>query len=352
MKIIERLGLYALNKMDPERAHNMSLRVLQSGLVPISGQFASRRLQCEIAGLRLSNPVGLAAGYDKNAIALRQLANAGFGFIEAGAVTPKAQHGNPRPRLFRLTQDRAVINRLGFNNDGMEKVSKHLLARPSNAVIGLNLGVNKVSRNRAGDFVKVLLHCGSAIDFATINVSSPNTENLRDLQRVESLYKLLQAVVEARYELEKKIPVFLKIAPDLALGEIDEIADAAIASGIDGVVATNTTTSREKLVSSSRSELGGLSGEPLFEKSTRTIAYLAKNTKSQIPLIGVGGISSAEDAYVKILAGASAVQLYTALVYKGLSLVGDIVRGLDDLLQKDGYENISDAVGKKTDSWI
>ncbi|MCY3983080.1 MAG: quinone-dependent dihydroorotate dehydrogenase [Roseovarius sp.] len=352
MKIIERLGLYALHKMDPERAHNISLRALRSGLVPMSGQYASRRLQCEIAGLRLSNPVGLAAGYDKNAVALRQLANAGFGFIEVGAVTPRAQPGNPRPRLFRLTQDRAVINRFGFNNDGMEKVSEHLLARPSNAVIGLNLGVNKFSRNKVDDFTRVLLHCGSAIDFATINVSSPNTANLRDLQGVEALSELVQTVVEVRDELEEKIPVFLKIAPDLSLGEIDEIANVAVASGIDGIVATNTTTSRDKLVSSLRSEPGGLSGEPLFEKSTRIIAHMAKKTKGQIPLIGVGGISSAEDAYAKILAGASVVQLYTALVYKGLSLVGDIVRGLDALLQKDGYENISDAVGKKADSWI
>ncbi len=351
MTRIERLGLAALHRLDPETAHGLAIRALRLGLVPMPGPVTSARLRCDLAGLDLPNPVGLAAGFDKNATALSALARAGFGFVEAGAVTPRPQPGNPRPRLFRLSEDRAVINRFGFNNDGMIAVEGRLAKRPGSAVIGLNLGANKDSDDRAEDFARVLAHCGRHLDFATVNVSSPNTEKLRDLQGASALRALLQGVIEARDWLPRKIPVFLKIAPDLTDAEIEDIAEVARATGLNGIIATNTTLSRDGLANPQRGEAGGLSGAPLFDKSTRILARLAHATDGKIPLIGVGGISTAQEAYAKICAGASAVQIYSALVYKGLSLAGDIARGLDRLAEADGFTNISQAVGTRTEEW-
>ncbi|OZB19763.1 MAG: dihydroorotate dehydrogenase (quinone) [Rhodobacterales bacterium 34-62-10] len=352
MSLLERIGLAALRRVDPERAHGLAIRALTSGLVPLPGPVTSARLRTTVAGLELPNPVGLAAGFDKNGDALGPLARAGFGFIEAGATTPRAQPGNPRPRLFRLTEDRAAINRFGFNNEGMEAMEKRLAQRPKDAVIGLNLGANKDSADRAEDFARVLAHCGRHLDFATVNVSSPNTEKLRDLQGAEALSALLAGVMEARNWLPRPIPVFLKIAPDLTVAELSEIADVARAAGIEAIIATNTTLDRAGLHSAHRDEKGGLSGAPLFEKSTRVLAQLSRLTDGTIPLIGVGGISSAEQAYQKIRAGASAVQLYTALVYHGLSVVPKIARGLDDLLARDGFACVADAVGTGRGDWL
>ncbi len=352
MKLIERTGLAALHRVDPETAHGLAIRALRLGLAPTPGPVTSPRLNTDLAGLNLPNPVGLAAGFDKNATALHPLSRAGFGFIEVGAITPRAQPGNPRPRLFRLSEDQAVINRFGFNNDGMEAAARRLAKRPKNAVIGLNLGANKDSDDRAEDFARVLAHCGRHLDFATVNVSSPNTEKLRDLQGPEALTALLKGVIEARNWLQDPIPVFLKIAPDLDLSDLSDIAEVALSSGLDGIIATNTTLSREGLTSPHRDEAGGLSGAPLFEKSTRVLAQLSQLTDGKLPLIGVGGISSAEEAYAKICAGASAVQLYSALVYHGLSLAGDIARGLEPLLDADGFTNISQAIGTKRQDWL
>lgn len=352
MSGMERLGLNLLHRVDPERAHGLALRALQLGLVPTPGAYTSARLRTNLAGLRLPNPVGLAAGFDKNAEALAPLARAGFGFIEVGAVTPRPQPGNPRPRLFRLSEDRAVINRFGFNNAGMEAAAARLAARPKDAVIGLNLGANKDSADRAEDFARVLAHCGAHLDFATVNVSSPNTEKLRELQGAEALMGLLKGVMEARDWLPQPIPVFLKIAPDLSDLELSEIADVARASGLSGIIATNTTLSREGLMSASKGEAGGLSGQPLFEKSTRVLARLSQLTGGEMPLIGVGGVSSAEQAYAKIRAGASAVQLYSALVYQGMSLVNEIARGLDRLLERDGFASVAEAVGTGREAWL
>ncbi|EAQ24266.1 quinone-dependent dihydroorotate dehydrogenase [Roseovarius sp. 217] len=352
MSGMERLGLGLLHRVDPERAHGLALRALQLGLVPTPGAYTSARLRTNLAGLRLPNPVGLAAGFDKNAEALGPLARAGFGFIEVGAVTPRAQPGNPRPRLFRLSEDRAVINRFGFNNLGMEAAAARLAARPRDAVIGLNLGANKDSADRAEDFARVLAHCGAHLDFATVNVSSPNTEKLRDLQGAEALMGLLKGVMEARDWLPQPIPVFLKIAPDLSDVDLSEIADVARASGLNGIIATNTTLGREGLVSAAKGEAGGLSGQPLFEKSTRVLARLSQLTAGEMPLIGVGGIASAEQAYAKIRAGASAVQLYSALVYQGMSLVSEIARGLDRLLARDGFGSVAEAVGTEREKWL
>jgi len=347
MKLLETLGLRALRAFDPETAHGLALKALNTGLGPRGGAVTSKRLRCTLAGLDLPNPVGLAAGFDKNATALGALGRTGFGFLEVGAATPLAQEGNPRPRLYRLTQDQAAINRFGFNNEGMEPIAKRLAQRPKGRIVGLNLGANKTSEDRAADFARVLAHCGPYVDFATVNVSSPNTEKLRDLQGKDALAALLGGVMEANVA---GIPVFLKIAPDLEDSDLQDVADVVSSSGVSAVIATNTTLARDGLRSEHKGEAGGLSGQPLFEKSTRILAKLS--TLTDVPLIGVGGIGSAEQAYAKIRAGASAVQFYTALVYGGISLAGEIAQGLDELLARDGFENVSDAVGTAREGWL
>lgn len=352
MNFIEKFGLGLLHKMDPEKSHAFALKALELGLAPLHGTVTSDRLKTSLAGIALANPLGLAAGFDKNATALAPLARAGFGFVEVGAATPRPQPGNPKPRLFRLSEDRAAINRFGFNNDGMEVIAKRLAHRPTDMVLGLNLGANKDSVDRADDFARVLSHCGQHLDFATVNVSSPNTEKLRDLQGAEALSALLAGVMEARDWLSNPIPVFLKIAPDLSDSELSEIADVARKSGVAAIIATNTTLSRDGLQSAHKGEMGGLSGAPLFEKSTRVLAKLSKLTNGEIPLVGVGGISSAEQAFAKIQAGATAVQLYTAMIYGGLSLAPQIIRGLDNLLMQNGFATVADAVGTGRDQWL
>ena len=351
MTLRERIGLGLLHRLDPETAHGLALKALKAGLAPTPGPLTSARLRCSLAGLDLPNPVGLAAGFDKNAEALDPLSRAGFGFIEVGAATPRPQPGNPRPRLFRLAQDRAAINRFGFNNDGMEVIAARLARRPKDAVIGLNLGANKDSDDRPGDFARVLTACGAHLDFATVNVSSPNTEKLRDLQGKAALGALLGRVIAARDALERRVPVFLKIAPDLTEAELADVAEVALAAGIDAIIATNTTLDRAGLHGPHAAEAGGLSGAPLFEKSTRMLARLGVLTEGRVPLIGVGGIGSAAQAYAKVCAGASAVQLYTALIYDGLSLAGEIASGLDRLLARDGFATLAEAVGSKREDW-
>ena len=352
MRVFEPLGLAVLNRLDPETAHALALKALKTPFAHLQGPVSTARLATSIAGLNLPNPVGLAAGFDKNATCINQLSRGGFGFIEVGAATPRAQPGNPKPRLFRLRADRAVINRFGFNNDGMDVIATRLARDSGSIPVGLNLGANKDSTDRAADFATVLATCGPHVDFATVNVSSPNTEKLRDLQGRAALSALLAGVMDARAALPRSIPIFLKIAPDLNHDELAEIAKTAISAGIDAIISTNTTLSRDGLSSQHRGQAGGLSGAPLFEKSTRVLAQLSRLTAGKMPLIGVGGIASAQDAYAKITAGASAVQLYTGMVYQGLSLAPRIATGLDALLERDGYSNIADAVGTKTEEWL
>tara|TARA_R110002051_G_scaffold36609_7_gene79343 strand:- start:381 stop:1430 length:1050 start_codon:yes stop_codon:yes gene_type:complete len=342
VKLVEQVGLRALRVFDPETAHGLAIAALNAGLGPKAGPFTSTRLRTKVAGLTLPNPVGLAAGFDKNATALHALARTGFGFLEVGAATPRPQVGNAKPRLFRLTQDQASINRFGFNNQGMNVIAARLSARPK-GVIGLNLGANKDSEDRAADFARVLTTCGAHLDFATVNVSSPNTEKLRDLQGKPALTALLAGVMAANAALAKPLPIFLKIAPDLDEAALDDVAQVADASGIAGIIATNTTLDRTGLHGPHAAQAGGLSGQPLFEKSTKVLAQLSSRT--QLPIIGVGGVGSAAQAYAKIRAGASAVQLYTALVFGGISLPDEIARGLDELLAKDGFASVADAVG-------
>ena len=343
---IEQLGMAALRRLDPEMSHGLALKAVHTPLAALPGPVTSNRLRTDIAGLHLPNPLGLAAGFDKNATAIAPLSRAGFGWIEVGAATPLPQPGNPRPRLFRLSEDHAAINRFGFNNDGMEAIAARLAKRPKGVPVGLNLGANKDSANRAEDFARVLQHCAPHIDFATVNVSSPNTEKLRDLQGPMALAALLDGVMQVRGTL----PVFLKIAPDLTDQDLADIAKVAEDARISAIIATNTTLDRTNLRSPHAGEKGGLSGTPLFEKSTRVLAKL--HTLTDIPLIGVGGIASARDAYAKIRAGASALQLYTGLVYGGLSLGARIAKGLDVQLKQDGFETVADAVGTHTDRWL
>ncbi len=348
---LQKLALPALHLLPPEAAHSLALQALRLGLAPAGGPVSTPRLATSLAGLSLPNPVGLAAGFDKNAVAVSPLLRAGFGFIEVGAATPRPQPGNPRPRLFRLSPDGAAINRFGFNNQGMEAIAARLSA-PRAGIVGINLGANKDSPDRAGDFARVLTRIGPKVDFATVNVSSPNTERLRDLQGKAALKALLLGVMEARDSLPTPLPVFLKIAPDLDDTALGEIVDVAMETGISGIIATNTTLDRPGLLSAHANEAGGLSGQPLFEKSTRVLARLAQLSEGALPLIGVGGVGSPAQAFAKIRAGASAVQLYTALVYNGITLAADIARGLDTLLAENGFNTIAEAVGTGKDDYL
>lgn len=354
MRWVERVGLAALHRLPPEPAHDLSLTLLARGFVPLPGApVTSPRLRTQLAGMDLANPVGLAAGYDKNARAVGALTRAGFGFVEVGAATPRAQPGNPRPRLFRLAQDRAVINRFGFNNDGAAAICARLAARPASDVpVGLNVGANKDSADRAADFARVTRLCASHVDFLTVNVSSPNTERLRDLQGAAALSQLLAGVVRAREQGgPARPPIFVKIAPDLDDDALTELAAVILDSGVDGIIATNTTLSRTELRDPQANQTGGLSGAPLFDLSTRVLARIYLQTQGRVPIIGVGGIASAQQAWDKMAAGATAVQVYSALIYQGLSLVPRIAAGLDALAQSARLARLSDLTGRDAERW-
>ncbi|MBL4627044.1 MAG: quinone-dependent dihydroorotate dehydrogenase [Roseicyclus sp.] len=351
--MLEKIGLPLLRHLDPERAHGLALSALKMGFGPLSGPHTTRRLRVSIAGLNLPNPIGLAAGFDKNANVAGPLQRAGFGFIELGAATPLPQSGNPKPRLFRLREDKAAINRFGFNNDGVQVIAARLDGLAHEIPIGLNLGANKDSVDRVADFATVFRACAQHIDFATINVSSPNTERLRDLQGKDALRQIIEHVDAVRHVQANPVALFVKIAPDLNSGELADIVDVILETPgrISGIIATNTTLARDGLKSPHAAEKGGLSGQPLFESSTRILAQLYQLTDGAIPLIGVGGVASAEQAYAKIRAGASAVQLYTGLVYGGLSLVNKIAKGLDGALERDGFDNVAQATGTGVSEW-
>lgn len=343
MSPVERLGLALLHRLEPERAHRLALTALRAGLAGGNGPVTSSRLATTIAGLALPNPVGTAAGFDKAAVAVDATLATGFGFAEIGAVTPRPQPGNARPRLFRLDEDRAAINRFGFNSPGMEAVHANLARQRRSGIVGVNLGANKDSDDKAADYVAVLRRFRGDVAFASVNVSSPNTERLRDLQGRAALDALLTRVIEARDE-GARIPVFLKIAPDLDEAALGDIAEVAMARGIDAIVATNTTISRDGLRSPLAAEAGGLSGAPLFPRAAGVLATLSRLTAGAIPLIGVGGIAAAGDAMAMIRAGASAVQLYTAMIFEGVSLGARIASDLDRLLEREGT-TVADAVG-------
>lgn len=330
--VLETLGLKGLRLLPPEAAHTTTIRALKAGFGPVAGP-DDPRLAVEIAGLKLPNPIGLAAGFDKNAEVPDAMLRAGFGFVECGTVTPLPQPGNPRPRVFRLVNDEAVINRLGFNNAGLSAYVNRLRARSSNpGIVGANIGANKDSQDKVADYVtglrRVWLHCS----YVTVNISSPNTPGLRSLQTRAALEELLGALAEARSiqtAAHGAKPLFLKVAPDLDAAEIQAIAEVSIAQGVDALIVSNTTIERpDTLTSTAKSQTGGLSGRPLFEISTRILKEMAQAVDGAMPLIGVGGISSAADAIAKLEAGATAIQLYTGLTYHGLGLVEDIKKGL------------------------
>ena len=332
-----------LRLLPAERAHNVTL-ALTGIAAPLLGkpETDDARLKISALGLSFSNPVGLAAGFDKNAQVPAAMANLGFGFVECGTVTPRPQEGNPKPRLFRLSEDGAVINRMGFNNDGMAAAAKNL-GRRGSGITGINIGANKDSSDRIADYVAGFKGLAALADYVTVNVSSPNTPGLRGLQNREELTRLLAALTAAR---QTRIPLLLKIAPDLDHQALDDIADVVRQSGIEGLIVSNTTIARPALKSAHARESGGLSGKPLFAPSTEILRQMRRRLGNSVVLIGVGGISSGADAYAKIRAGASLVQLYTALVYQGPGLVGRIKRELVALLAQDGFATVAAAVGK------
>ncbi len=350
---LARRGLFLL---DPEAAHGLSIKALKTGLVPACAAAADPRLTQTVAGLTFANPLGLAAGYDKNAEVPEALLRLGFGFTEIGTVTPKPQAGNDKPRIFRLVEDDAVINRLGFNNEGHQAALTRLRNCDRKAMIGVNIGANKDSADRITDYVTGIRTFYGVARYFTANISSPNTPGLRDLQARESLAALLSAVLAARNEeaakTGKRVPVFLKIAPDLTEEGMDDIATEALSHALDGLIVSNTTLSRDGLKDQRQAkESGGLSGKPLFEKSTIVLAKMRKRVGPDLPIIGVGGVSSAETAAEKIRAGANLVQLYSCMVYEGPSLPGRIVRGLSQLCDREKLSSIADIRGSRVDYW-
>jgi dihydroorotate dehydrogenase len=331
-----------LSLLPPEAAHRAAIRLLP--WLPDRPAPDLPRLRVRLAGLDLPHPLGLAAGFDKNGEAFRALLGQGFAFVEIGTVTPRPQSGNPRPRLFRLAADRAIINRMGFNNDGARAMADRLAGRERRrGVVGVNIGMNKDALDPAADYARGMAAFRELADYVTINVSSPNTPGLRALQKRDALTRLLAAVGGQRGAL----PLFLKIAPDLAPEDEADVAALCLEHGIDALIVGNTTVARPSTLRAPEArEAGGLSGRPLFPRSTRLLARMALRLDGRLPLVGVGGIATGADAYAKIRAGATAMQLYTALVYDGPALVGRILRELDGCLARDGFESPTDAVGR------
>jgi dihydroorotate dehydrogenase len=348
---LDRLSRPVLAKLDPELVHTLILTMLK--WLPLPPSSDDPRLAVRVFGLDFANPIGAAAGIDKNAEVPDALIKLGFGFVEAGAVTPRPQPGNPRPRFFRLDLDLALINRFGFNNQGAEAVRAHLAARAGRSgVVGLNLGANKDSADRAADYVQLIQTFAPVVSYFTINISSPNTPGLRDLQEAAALDDLVARCVEARNTAAPHRPLLLKIAPDLDLAALDAIVAVARRRGLDGMVVSNTTVARPATLKGEHAkETGGLSGRPLFERSTRTLAETFVRVEGAFPLIGVGGVDSAETAWAKIEAGASLIQLYTGFIFKGLALMDDIKAGLVETLDRQGYARLQDAVGSGIGKW-
>ncbi len=335
----------ALFTLPAEMAHRAAVLALKHGVLPSAHTAPDARLQVETLGLYFPNPIGLAAGFDKNGEAYNALFTQGFGFVEVGTITPRPQPGNARPRLFRLKEDEAVINRFGFNSGGLAALEANRTRQGApRGILGVNIGKNKDSTDAVEDYVTMLRAASAWASYITVNISSPNTQGLRDLQRREPLEALLRALSEAR--LSNGPPLLVKIAPDMDTASREDIAELALRYRIDGLIISNTTIARpEGLKSAHAGEQGGLSGGPLLAISTHALREMHKLTKGAIPLIGVGGIASAEDAYEKIRSGATLVQLYSALVYQGFGLVTRIQRELPEMLLRDGFKSIKEAIG-------
>ena len=340
-------ALPLIRLLEPERAHRLTLRALSLGLGPVQRTADDPVLATRVFGLDFANPLGLAAGFDKNGEAWRSALRMGFGFVEIGSVTPRPQAGNPRPRLFRLAEDEAVINRMGFNNDGMEAVARNL-AGPRRRLLGINIGKNRETDDPVVDYVDCARRLGPFADYLVVNVSSPNTPGLRALQDKAQLAAIIDAVSLALTQAcpDGAPPLLVKIAPDLTPRDCEDIAEVAAGGPVAGLIVANTTIDRPgSLKSPRRGEPGGLSGKPLFEPSTRLLSRMYRLTSGKLPLIGVGGVASGRDAYEKIRAGASLFQLYTAFVYQGPVLINRIKGELTTLLRADGFDKVQSAVG-------
>lgn len=339
-----------LHGMDAETAHGLTIKALKTGLGGSAKIGSPANLAVSCFGLTFENPLGLAAGFDKNAEAPDAMLAMGFGFVEVGTVTPRPQEGNPRPRLFRLSEDRAVINRLGFNNEGHAAVLEKLRRRKhKSGIVGVNIGANKDSTDRISDYAAGINAFSDVASYFTINISSPNTPGLRNLQSAAELPALLKRLNEARQTQQRQVPMLLKIAPDLEAEEMQAIAECCLNSAIDGVIISNTTVSRPALLSLHAKEAGGLSGTPLFDLSTRQLARFYLLTKGKIPLVGVGGIANADHAWSKICAGASLLQIYSALVFQGPELVQEIMAGLSHRLAQKNFATFREAVGSSAE---
>jgi dihydroorotate dehydrogenase len=338
-----------LHRLPREAAHELSIRALEIGLGRLVGRGQppdQAILAQRLWGLEFQNPIGLAAGYDKNARVPDAMRRLGFGFVEIGTVTPSPQPGNAKPRVFRLDEDRAIVNRMGFNSVGLDKVIDRLSRRDGIGIVGVNLGKNLDTMDAAADYEEGIRRAAGRADYLVVNISSPNTPGLRDLQGRMALDALLRRLLEARGKVGRRVPLLLKIAPDLTPAERCDIAEVALDTGIDGLIVANTTIARPVGLRSRHSrETGGLSGRPLFAQSTALLFDIYRLTGGKLPLIGVGGISTGADAYAKICAGASLVQLYTALIFDGPILVGRIKQQLAELLRTDGFASIAEAVG-------
>lgn len=343
--------------MDPEQAHRLAIQALKIGLAPRGPLPGSDpALRSEVFGIEFPNPVGLAAGFDKSAEAWAPLLGLGCGFVEIGTLTPRPQAGNPKPRVFRLPEDQAAINRYGFNNDGLDVGLGRLVGRDRSAgIVGINVGINKDSTDQAGDFAIAVERAAPSADYLTVNVSSPNTPGLRDLQAADQLDKLLGAVIQARDSgagAERHVPLLLKIAPDISRDLVREIVEISVANGVSGIIVANTTLGRpDSLTSANKEEAGGLSGAPLFDLSTRVLAWTYLAADGRMPVIGAGGVDGPDSAYAKLRAGASLVQLYTALIYNGPGLFRAITDGLGMRLRTDGHATVRQVIGVDAERW-
>jgi dihydroorotate dehydrogenase len=338
-----------LFNLDPENAHDLAIKSLKFNLIPkkIFEVENEEMLKIKVIGKDFPNPIGLAAGFDKSAEVYNSLLKLGFGFVEVGTVTPLKQFGNPKPRIFRLEDDLAMINRLGFNNDGIDLIKKRIKREKNHGILGINIGPNKDTKDQKKDFCLGLESFLDICDYITVNISSPNTEGLRDFHNQEKLKDLLVNLNEIKKNKKIDIPLLLKVSPDIKGGDISKIIKIATDNDIAAIVLTNTTNSnREDLISSHKKEVGGLSGIPLQQISTDMIKKFYQELRGKIPIIGVGGINSGKSAYQKIIAGASLLQLYTGFVYKGPSIVKDIKKELIEILKAEGIKNINEAVGK------
>ena len=338
-----------LFNLDPETAHDLAIKSLKLNPFP-SKMFQvedEEMLNIELLGKKFPNPIGLAAGFDKSAEVYNSLLKLGFGFVEVGTVTPLKQYGNPKPRIFRLEEDEALINRLGFNNDGMKEIKSRIKSNSKKGILGVNIGPNKETKNQKNDFCLGLKFFFDIADYITVNISSPNTEGLRDFHDQQKLEDLIASLNKIKKDNGTNIPLLLKISPDIDKSHIPEISDAAVKNNISAIILANTTNRhRDNLKSALKNEKGGLSGNPLNQISTNMIKSFSRELKGKIPIIGVGGVNSGKSAYEKIVAGASLLQLYTGFVYRGPSAAKDIKKELIQILKSEGIKNIKDVIGK------